>query len=112
MFTADETDVSAFASHDHTPGFERDFVGRSPDFHTTEEYLLRPDGTQVLLDVPPDSDTDVERSWLLVRHALALDASRASSTPPARCCCFDFEGYLAGDRSARVLFAPDPQHAR
>ena len=48
VFTADETDVSAFASHDHTPGFERDFVGRSPDFHTTEEYLLRPDGTQVL----------------------------------------------------------------
>ena len=29
-------DVSAYASHDPTPGFERDFVGRSLDFYRTE----------------------------------------------------------------------------
>ena len=67
VFEGAETDVAAFAGHDHTVGFERDFVGRSPDFHTTEEFVLRPDGTRVLLDVPADADTEIERAWLLVR---------------------------------------------
>ncbi|WP_433036991.1 prolyl oligopeptidase family serine peptidase [Actinomycetospora sp. CA-053990] len=110
VFTADETDVSAFASHDHTPGFERDFVGRSPDFHTTEEYLLRPDGTQVLLDVPPDSDTDVERRWLLVRTRSPWTVEGVEHAAGSLL-CFDFETYLAGDRSARVLFAPTPSRS-
>ncbi|WP_420791384.1 prolyl oligopeptidase family serine peptidase [Actinomycetospora lutea] len=105
VFEAAETDVSAFAGHDHTPGFERDFVGRSPDFHTTEEFLLRPDGTRELIDVPPDADTDVEREWLLVRTRSPWSVDGAEY-PAGALLCFDFEAYLAGDRTARVLFEP------
>ncbi|MHC1560192.1 prolyl oligopeptidase family serine peptidase [Actinomycetospora sp. C-140] len=107
VFTADETDVSAFAGHDHTPGYERDFVGRSPDFHTTEEFLLRPDGTQVLIDVPPDAETDVEREWLLVRTRSPWTVEGVEH-PAGSLLCFDFEAYLAGDRTSRVLFSPTP----
>ena len=85
---APKTDVAAFAGHDHTVGFERDFVGRSPDFHTTEEFVLRPDGTRVLLDVPADADTEMERAWLLVRTRSPWTVGgneQTSSTPRARC---------------------------
>jgi prolyl oligopeptidase len=105
VFEAAETDVSAFAAHDHTEGWERDFVGRSPDFHTTEEYLLRPDGTQVLLDVPADADTDVHREWLLVRTRSPWTLG-GTEHPAGALLCFDLDDYLAGERTARVLFAP------
>ena len=105
VFEAAETDVSAFAGHDHTPGYERDFVGRSPDFHTSEEFLLRPDGTRALIDVPPDADTDIEREWLLVRTRSPWSVS-GTDYPAGALLCFGFEAYLAGDRTARVLFEP------
>ena len=105
VYEASETDVSAFAAHDHTPGYERDFVGHSPDFHTAREYLLRPDGTTVLLDVPPDADTDVERSWFLVRPRSAWTVEGVEH-PAGSLLLFDFEDYLAGSREHRVLFAP------
>src|SRR4051794_6146852 len=110
VFEASETDVSAFAGHDHTPGYERDFVGRSPDFHTTEEFLLRPDGTQVLIDVPADAETDVERQWLLVRTRSPWTVEDVEH-PAGALLCFDFEGFLAGDRTARVLFEPTPSRS-
>lgn len=110
VFSADETDVSAFAAHDHTPGYERDFVGRSPDFHTTEEFLLRPDGTRVLIDVPADAETDVQREWLLVR-ARSPWAPAGVEHPAGTLLCFRFEDYLAGDRTGRVLFSPTPSRS-
>ncbi|MDT7749833.1 MAG: prolyl oligopeptidase, partial [Pseudonocardiales bacterium] len=61
VFEASETDVSAFAVHDDTEGFERDLVGRAPDFHTSLDYLRRPDGSLELIDVPPDAETDAHR---------------------------------------------------
>ena len=106
VFEGAETDVAAFAGHDHTVGFERDFVGRSPDFHTTEEFVLRPDGSRVRLDVPADADTEMERAWLLVRHPLAVD--RGGRRVPARARCWRSAPrttWPAGG-SHTVLFAP------
>ncbi len=110
VFEAQETDVSAFAAHDHTPGYERDFVGRSPDFHTSEEYLVRPDGTQVLLDVPPDADTDIEHAWFLVRPRSPWTLEGVEH-PAGSLLVFDVEDYLAGSRAATVLFTPTPRRS-
>ena len=110
VFEAEETDVAAFAAHDHTEGYERDFVGRSPDFHTSEEFLLRSDGTRVRLDVPPDAETDVERDRFLVRTRSAWTVEGVEH-PAGTLLAFDFEGYLAGDRTATVLFAPTPSRS-
>jgi prolyl oligopeptidase len=110
VFEGAETDVAAFAGHDHTVGFERDFVGRSPDFHTTEEFVLRPDGTRVLLDVPPDADTDMERAWLLVRTrspwTVGATHEQGVEYPAGALLAFGAEDYLAGGRELTVLFTP------
>ncbi|HEY2220988.1 prolyl oligopeptidase family serine peptidase [Actinomycetospora sp.] len=110
VFEAAETDVSAFAGHDHTVGFERDIVGRSPDFHTAEEFVLRPDGTQLLLDVPPDADTEMERAWLLVRTRSPWTVA-GTEYPAGALLAFGVEDYLAGGREPTVLFMPTPSRS-
>jgi prolyl oligopeptidase len=110
VFEAPETDVSAFAWHDTTEGFERDFLGRRPDFHTSQEYLRRPDGSLELIDVPPDADTEVHREWLLVRPRSPRTIG-ATTHPEGSLLAFRFEDYLAGGRSATVLFTPTPSRS-
>jgi prolyl oligopeptidase len=110
VFEAPETDVSAYAVHDSTEGFERDLVGRSPDFHTSLEYLLRPDGSAELIDVPPDADTDVHREWLLVRPRSPWTVG-GTTHPEGSLVAFRFDDFLAGAREATVLFAPTPNRS-
>ena len=106
VFEGKPDDVAVYASHDSTEGFERDFVGRSPDFFTSEEFVLRPDGSLVKLDVPDDASTGVQREWLTIslRTAWTVDGTEypAGSLLAAR-----FDRFLAGDRTLTVLFEPD-----
>ena len=108
VFEAAETDVSAFAGHDHTVGFERDIVGHSPDFHTAEEFVLRPDGSLVLVDVPPDADIEMERAWLLVRTRSRWTVQDAEY-PAGALLAFGVEDYLAGGRDAHGAVHPDAE---
>jgi prolyl oligopeptidase len=99
-------DVAVFAHHDPTPGFERDFVGRAPDFYTDETFLLRPDGTRVKIDVPDDANTSVQREWLLIRPRTAWTVE-GTEHPAGSLLAARFDDYLAGDRTLTVLFRPD-----
>ncbi|EWC63111.1 Prolyl endopeptidase [Actinokineospora spheciospongiae] len=106
VFEGKPDDVSAFAYHDSTPGFERDFVGRHPDFFSSEEFLRAPDGTLTRIDVPDDASTDVHRQWLLV--SLRSDWEVNGTTyPTGALLAADFDAYLAGSRELTVLFEPD-----
>ena len=53
VFTGDPGDVAVSASHDSTPGFERDYVMRSTDFYNTITYELV-DSALVEIEVPTD----------------------------------------------------------
>ena len=46
LYEAQPEDMAVFAYHDRTPGFERDFVGRSTDFYRRDYFLLMQDGRQ------------------------------------------------------------------
>lgn len=105
VFEGKPEDVSVYASHDPTPGFERDFVGRAIDFYRTETYLRRPDGELVRLDVPDDSETDVHREWLLVRTRSAWQLGE-TAYQPGTLLAAQFDDYVAGGRDMTVLFEP------
>ncbi|MEV4831273.1 prolyl oligopeptidase family serine peptidase [Micromonospora sp. NPDC049257] len=103
-------DVSAYASHDPTPGFERDFVGRSLDFYRTRSFLLTPDGGQVPVPVPDDARWDVHRQWLLVRPRSPWEVAGVTY-PAGALLVARFDDFLAGDRDLTVLFEPDERTA-
>lgn len=104
LFAARETDVSVFADVDRTPGFERNVVGASPDFFTSEMYLLR--GTQrIRLDKPADADLKWHRQWAFLQlrssYTVGDKTYRAGSllaTP--------FEALVQGKPVYDVLFEP------
>ncbi|MEW2142668.1 prolyl oligopeptidase family serine peptidase [Micromonospora vinacea] len=103
-------DVGVFASHDPTPGFEHDFVGRSLDFYRTESYLLTGAGELTRIEVPEDAWWDVHREWLLIR--LRSPWLIGGATHPAGVLLATrFEAFLAGQRRLTVLFRPDARTA-
>jgi prolyl oligopeptidase len=106
VYEAKPDDVAVFASHDSTPGYERDFVGRRMDFYRVETFLRRPDGELVRLDVPEDVSVDVYREWLLLRTRSAWSVGGTTYAPGVLLAA-NFDDYLAGARDLTVLFEPD-----
>ncbi|MFF0273894.1 prolyl oligopeptidase family protein [Streptomyces sp. NPDC004330] len=106
VYEADPADVAAWGYRDTTPGFEREFVGRSLDFYRSETYLLRPDGTLARIDVPEDASAYAHREHLIVTLK-----SPWLGQPTGALLAFGFDAFLAGDRTPEVLFTPDARTA-
>ena len=127
VYAGEVTDVAAGASYDHTPGFERHFASRSTDFFNSLSYELNYDseltGTErgsvdqwttesawvpvnVLIDVPTDAHFSVHQDYLLVmpRQDWTVDGALREA---GSLLVFDYPAFLDGDRTHRVLFAPD-----
>jgi prolyl oligopeptidase len=81
-------------------------VGRSPDFFTSEQHLLRLDGSLALIDVPADAETSAQREWLLIRLRSPWTVD-GTEHPAGTLLAARFDRYLAGERDLTVLFAPD-----
>ncbi|CAM3545764.1 prolyl oligopeptidase family protein [Kibdelosporangium persicum] len=107
VFEGKPEDVSVYATHDPTPGYERDFVGRNIDFYRSERFLRTESGDLIRIDVPDDAETDVEREWLLI--TLRSPWTVGGTTYPAGALLATrFDDFLAGAREMDVLFEPDP----
>ncbi|WP_406156930.1 prolyl oligopeptidase family serine peptidase [Streptomyces sp. NBC_01005] len=106
VFEAGKGDVAAWGTHDATPGFERGFVSRWLDFFRSETYLLTPDASLVRIDVPDDANAYAHR-----RHLIVTLKSDWLGQPAGSLLAFDFDAFLAGDRTAEVLFTPDERTA-
>ncbi|MFG1918636.1 prolyl oligopeptidase family protein [Micromonospora sp. NPDC048898] len=103
-------DIAVYASHDPTPGFERDFVGQFLDFYRTENYLLTETGELTRIPIPEDARWDVHRDWLLVRLRSSW-ATGGTTYPTGALLAVRFDAFMAGDRELAVLFQPDGQTA-
>ena len=110
VYEARQTDVSAFATVDHTPGFERVQLGRSPDFYTQEVSLWTAGpagsaGTLKALDKPLDAQLGFWREWVLVE--LRSDWTTGGRTwPRGSLLVTRAQAYLAGGRDFTALFTP------
>jgi prolyl oligopeptidase len=104
VFEGGNEDVSVYAYHDMSPGFERDFVGRSPTFFTNELFLRR-DGKLIRIDKPDDANAGSFREWLLI--TLRTDWTVGGKTWPAGALLATrFDDFLAGKREFEMLFTP------
>lgn len=104
VYEGQESDVSVSAGRDLTPGFERDFVYRSPTFFTNEVYLRR-DGALLPIEKPADATLIAHREWLFLR--LRSPWTLAGRTYPAGALlAAPFERWIAGDRDVDVVYEP------
>ncbi|WP_109473319.1 prolyl oligopeptidase family serine peptidase [Ornithinimicrobium cavernae] len=107
VFEGEATDIAVAASHDQTPGHERDLVHRALTFYTSRTYLLDGDGSLVLIDVPDSARVGVVREWLTVE--LRDDWTPEQVTYAAGSLLgIRLAQFLAGSRDLEVLFAPTP----
>nr|WP_042181096.1 prolyl oligopeptidase family serine peptidase [Kibdelosporangium sp. MJ126-NF4]CEL14803.1 Prolyl endopeptidase [Kibdelosporangium sp. MJ126-NF4]CTQ96568.1 Prolyl endopeptidase (EC 3.4.21.26) [Kibdelosporangium sp. MJ126-NF4] len=106
VFEGKPEDVSVYATHDPTPGFERDFVGRNIDFYRSERFLRTESGDLVRIDVPDDAETSVEREWLLITLRSAWTVGETTH-PAGSLLATRFDDFLGGARDMDVLFEPD-----
>ncbi len=99
----DDMYIAAF--HDHTPGFERDFVSRTLAFYNDELFLRDAAGAITRLDVPNDAEKSVHRDWLVLE--LRSDWSpKDISYPAGALIAMHFDAFMRGERQFTVLFAP------
>lgn len=104
LFEGKAGDVAVYARRDHTPGFERDFVGRVITFYTNEMFMRR-DGMLIRIDKPDSAKAFVHRDLLLLE--LREDWSIAGTTYPAGALiATDFDAFVNGARRFDILFAP------
>jgi prolyl oligopeptidase len=109
VYEGQPEDVWAYALHDDTKGFERDFVLRGITFWTNEVFLRR-DGKLVKIDKPDSANWNVHRDLLLLE--LRDDWSTGGKTYPAGALlAADFEAFLKGERRFDVLFEPSERRS-
>jgi prolyl oligopeptidase len=104
VFEGQKQDVSAYASVDRTPGFERTVVGRLLDFYNSELLLLQ--GDRLLpVDKPRDATLNFWRERVLIE--LRSDWTVAGRTwPRGSLLVADAAAYLRGARELAALFTP------
>ena len=99
-------DMYIAAGHDHTPGFERDFVSRTIAFYNDELYLRGADG-KLAQDRCAEFGAKVGARRLAdAGTARALRSRRQDVRRPAALLATRFDEFMAGERDFKVLFAP------
>ena len=106
VFAGDVADVAVQVGHDHTPGFERDFLVRATDFFHQEMVELRPDG-DVEIPVPTDAHTMIRCEWLFVLTRSDWEHGGVTH-PTGTLVVFDYDDFVGGGgATGEVLFRPD-----
>jgi prolyl oligopeptidase len=104
VYEESPNDVYAAATHDFSPGYERDLVTHGIGFYTNELFLLR-DGATKKIEKPDDADASTWREWLLVQPRtdwiVGGHTYKAGSLLATR-----LDDFMGGGRTIDVLFEP------
>ncbi len=104
VYATELSDLGGGAYHDHSPGFEEQFVYRIITFYSNE--LFWRDGKKLVkVDKPDSAEANYHRGWLYIE--LRDDWEFAGATlKQGSLVAVDFEKFMAGEREANVLFEP------
>lgn len=98
-------DMYISASHDDSPGYERNFVSRTLAFYNDELYLRSDDGKLTQIEAPNSANKGVFHEYLLLelREPWSVEGKdyKAGSLLVA-----NFDDYMAGKRELDVAFEP------
>ena len=105
VYTGKPGDMYIAAAHDHTPGYQRDFVSRTIAFYNDELYLRGKDGALAKVDAPNSASKSVHKDWLLL-ELRAPYAAGGKTYKPGSLVVTNFADFMAGKRDFNVLFEP------
>ena len=105
VYEGKPTDMYIAAVHDHTPGFERDFVSRTLAFYNDELYLRGKDGTLGKIDAPNSAQKNVHKDWLLLELREPYQAG-GKTYKAGSLIATNFDDFMAGKRDFTALFEP------
>ena len=98
-------DMYISAGHDHTPGYERDFVNRTLAFYNDELYLRNADGSLAKVDAPNSAQKGVHKDWLVLELREPYEAG-GKTYQPGSLIATNFNDFMAGKRDFTALFEP------
>lgn len=105
VYEGTNEDMYIAASHDDSPGFERNFVSRTLAFYNDELYLRADDGKLTKIEAPNSANKGVFHEYLLLELREPWSAGgqefKAGSLLVA-----NFDDFLAGKREFDVAFEP------
>lgn len=110
VFEAGVKDMTAGATHDFTPGYERSFVYRMPDFYSSELFELNKAGKPVKIGAPDSAEKSVIRDWLLIKPREDYKVGK-TVYPAGSLIATNYDQFMAGKREFKVLFTPDAHTA-
>ncbi|MGQ4660418.1 prolyl oligopeptidase family serine peptidase [Lysobacter sp. F6437] len=105
VYEGTDDDMYIAAMHDHTPGFERDFVSRTIAFYNDELYLVGDDGELRQVDAPNSANKSVHKDWLVLELREPYEAA-GKTFPAGSLVAANFDAFMAGGRDFTVLFEP------
>lgn len=104
VYEGEKTDISVGAWHDHTPGFERDFVYRGVTFYTNQMWEITKGGMWKL-PKPDSAKATVHKGWVFIElrddGEYGGESFKAGSLIVA-----DYKKYKKGKATFEALFEP------
>lgn len=110
VFEADVKDVYTYAEVDHTPGYERRFLGRAKDFYRTELFVQASGGPLVQVDKPADALFWAHRQWAFLQPRSEYTAG-GRIYPAGALLATGYDAFMQGERNFDVLFEPTASRA-
>lgn len=98
-------DMYIAAGHDHTRGYERDFVSRTIAIYNDELYLRGHDGQLMRIDAPNSATKSVHRNWLTLELREPWTVG-GRTWPAGVLLAAQFDEFMAGKREFELLFEP------
>lgn len=98
-------DMYIAASHDDSPGFERNFVSRTIAFYNDELFWLKDDGSLVKIDAPNSANKSVFHEYLMLELREPYEVGD-KTYKQGSLLVTKFDDFLKGDRNFDVAFEP------
>jgi prolyl oligopeptidase len=105
VYEGQPEDMYISASHDDTPGYERNFVSRTIAFYNAELYLRSDDNKLTKIDAQNSANKSVYKDYLMLELREPWEVGGKSYLAGSMLVT-NFKDFLAGKRDFKVLFEP------